>query len=101
MCNGAGGGGHHGGGSGTISATMVEMSVLFITLPRHIMKQPYFMYFTFWLSQGGGQLFQWVPGYNCLTMVTGSRKPVIGHGIGGKHIPIMARLAKARRWSKR
>ena len=24
-----------------------------------------------------------------------------GHGIGGKHIPIMARLAKARRWSKR
>ena len=26
---------------------------------------------------------------------------VIGHGIGGKHIPIMARLAKARRWSKR
>jgi len=27
-------------------------------------------------------------------------KPVIGHGIGGKYIPIMARLAKARRWSK-
>ena len=27
--------------------------------------------------------------------------PVIGHGIGGKYIPIMARLAKARRWSKR
>ncbi len=26
---------------------------------------------------------------------------VIGHGIGGKDIPIMARLAKARRWSKR
>ncbi len=26
---------------------------------------------------------------------------VIGHGIGGKYIPIMARLAKARRWSKR
>jgi hypothetical protein len=25
---------------------------------------------------------------------------VIGHGIGGKFIPIMARLAKARRWSK-
>ena len=25
---------------------------------------------------------------------------VIGHGIGGKYIPIMARLAKARRWSK-
>ena len=25
---------------------------------------------------------------------------VIGHGIGGKDIPIMARLAKARRWSK-
>ena len=27
--------------------------------------------------------------------------PVIGHGIGGKYIPIMACLAKARRWSKR
>jgi len=27
--------------------------------------------------------------------------PVIGHGIGGKYIPIMARLAEARRWSKR
>jgi len=26
---------------------------------------------------------------------------VIGHGIGGKYIPIMARLTKARRWSKR
>ena len=26
---------------------------------------------------------------------------VIGHGIVGKDIPIMARLAKARRWSKR
>jgi len=26
---------------------------------------------------------------------------VIGHGIGGKYIPIMARLAEARRWSKR
>ena len=26
---------------------------------------------------------------------------VIGHGIGGKHIPIMARLTKVRRWSKR
>jgi hypothetical protein len=26
---------------------------------------------------------------------------VIGHGIFGKDIPIMARLAKARRWSKR
>ncbi len=25
---------------------------------------------------------------------------VIGHGIGGKYIPIMACLAKARRWSK-
>ena len=24
----------------------------------------------------------------------------IGHGIGGKYIPIMAHLAKARRWSK-
>ena len=26
---------------------------------------------------------------------------VIGHGIVGKDIPIMARLAEARRWSKR
>ena len=26
---------------------------------------------------------------------------VIGHGIGGIDIPIMARLVKARRWSKR
>jgi len=26
---------------------------------------------------------------------------VIGHGNGGKDIPIMARLAKARCWSKR
>ena len=26
---------------------------------------------------------------------------VIGHGIGEKYIPIMAHLAKARRWSKR
>jgi len=26
---------------------------------------------------------------------------VIGHGIDGKYIPIMAHLAKARRWSKR
>ena len=26
---------------------------------------------------------------------------VISHGIGGKDIPIMAHLAKARRWSKR
>jgi len=25
----------------------------------------------------------------------------VDHGIGGKDIPIMARLAKARRWSKR
>ena len=29
------------------------------------------------------------------------RESVIGHGIVGKDIPIMARLAKARRWSKR
>jgi hypothetical protein len=71
------GGGHHGhgGGSGTTSATMVGMCVFFITLPRHTMKPPYFMYLTFWLSQGGGLLFRWVPGYNCLIMVTGSRKP--------------------------
>jgi hypothetical protein len=27
--------------------------------------------------------------------------PVIGHGIVGKDIPIMARLTKVRRWSKR
>ena len=26
---------------------------------------------------------------------------VIGHDIGGKYIPIMARLTKVRRWSKR
>ena len=31
----------------------------------------------------------------------GYQASVIGHGIGGKYIPIMARLAKARRWSKR
>jgi len=30
-----------------------------------------------------------------------ARTYVIGHGIDGKYIPIMARLAKARRWSKR
>jgi hypothetical protein len=30
-----------------------------------------------------------------------ARALVIGHGIVGKDIPIMARLAKARRWSKR
>ncbi len=29
------------------------------------------------------------------------RPRVIGHGIGGKYNPIMARLAEARRWSKR
>ena len=29
------------------------------------------------------------------------KMPAIGHGIGRKDIPIMARLAKARRWSKR
>jgi len=29
------------------------------------------------------------------------KRDVIGHGIGGKYIPIMARLAKARRWTKR
>jgi len=28
-------------------------------------------------------------------------KSLIGHDIGGKDIPIMAHLAKARRWSKR
>jgi len=28
------------------------------------------------------------------------REPVISHGISGKDIPIMARLAKARHWSK-
>jgi len=30
----------------------------------------------------------------------GGGNSVIGYGIGGKDIPIMARLAKARRWSK-
>jgi len=34
-------------------------------------------------------------------IVQGKHLSVIGHGIGGKYIPIMARLAKARRWSKR
>ena len=29
-----------------------------------------------------------------------SSRGVIGHGIVGKDIPIMARLAEARRWSK-
>jgi hypothetical protein len=32
---------------------------------------------------------------SCITVL------VIGHGIVGEDIPIMARLAKARRWSKR
>jgi hypothetical protein len=31
----------------------------------------------------------------------GSPLSVIGHDIGGKYIPIMARLTKVRRWSKR
>jgi len=31
----------------------------------------------------------------------GEHDSVIGHGIVGEDIPIMARLAKARRWSKR
>ncbi len=35
------------------------------------------------------------------TPATPPPKTVIGHGIGGKYIPIMAHLAKARRWSKR
>jgi len=36
-----------------------------------------------------------------VTKVKNGHVAVIGHGIGGKYIPIMARLAKARRWSKR
>jgi hypothetical protein len=36
-----------------------------------------------------------------LSSHSASLTTVIGHGIGGKHIPIMARRAKARRWSKR
>jgi len=36
-----------------------------------------------------------------MSKTTGVGVSVIGHGIGGKYIPIMARLAKARRWSKR
>ncbi len=34
--------------------------------------------------------------YTLIASVVG--ESVIGHGIGGKHIPIMARLAKARRY---
>ncbi len=37
--------------------------------------------------------------FNLIASVVG--ESVIGHGIGGKYIQIMARLAKARRWSKR
>ncbi len=37
--------------------------------------------------------------YTLIASVMG--ESVIGHGIGGKDIPIMARLAEARRWSKR
>ena len=40
-------------------------------------------------------------GYELVAIPRGNAVYVIGHGIGGKHIPIMARLAKARRWSKR
>jgi len=36
--------------------------------------------------------------FTLITLVVG--ESVIGHGIGGKYIPIMARLAKARHWSK-
>jgi hypothetical protein len=36
-----------------------------------------------------------------LAFFTKERVSVIGHGIVGKDIPIMARLAEARRWSKR
>ena len=36
-------------------------------------------------------------GFTCIHLLG----PVIGHGIVGRDIPIMARLAKARRWSKR
>ena len=51
-----------------------------------------------------------VPGVNLrlilvkITCTVGWRlrdSTVTGHGIGGKYIPIMAHLAKARRWSKR
>jgi hypothetical protein len=46
-----------------------------------------------------------IPGYKYLVWhskkaITNINASVIGHGIGGKDIPIMARLAKARRWSK-
>jgi len=40
-------------------------------------------------------------GYGTLPAVPAWSRFVIGHGIGGKYIPIMARLAEARRWSKR
>ncbi len=40
--------------------------------------------------------------YFCFKILQSSPYPgVIGHGIVGKDIPIMARLAKARCWSKR
>jgi hypothetical protein len=36
-----------------------------------------------------------------LFRLVGGRTSVIGHGMGGKYIPIMAHLTKARHWSKR
>ena len=48
-----------------------------------------------------------VPGFNCTvdptmaTHLSPTSQPVIGHGIVGKDIPIMAHQAEARRWSKR
>jgi hypothetical protein len=37
--------------------------------------------------------------FTLIASVVGESVIVIGHGIVGKDIPIMARLAKARRWS--
>ena len=44
---------------------------------------------------------EWMPPEEQASLRTFFPMPVIGHGIGGKDIPIMACLAKARCWSKR
>ena len=38
--------------------------------------------------------------YDLTQIVSVVGESVIGHGIGGKDIPIMVHLAKARHWSK-
>ncbi len=54
---------------------------------------------------GNGSIMVGMFVYLCLASQKPSEQeffvPVIGHGIGGKYIPIMAHLAKARHWSKR